>query len=115
MSEEIKKTEASEIPQVLKFKEAAAKAPAHKHKEEPFVLKTFIKDSISILVGIVFATVGLEFFIVPNKLLDGGVTGISLLLTFLTHWDVSIFIFILNLPFVFMGYKQVGKLFAIKT
>lgn len=87
----------------------------HAHKEEPFNFKVFAKDTLTIMVGIVFATIGLEFFIVPNKLLDGGVTGISLLLTFLSGLDVSIFIFVLNMPFVFMGYKQVGKIFAIKT
>lgn len=88
---------------------------ARKHKEEPFVLKTFIKDTASVLLGIVFATIGLEYFVVPNKLLDGGVTGISLLFAFITKWDVSIFIFVINLPFIFMGYKQVGKMFALKT
>ncbi len=88
---------------------------AHKHKEEPFIIKTFLKDSLSILVGIFFATLGLEYFVVPNKLLDGGVTGISLLFAFITKWDVSIFIFVINLPFIFMGYRQVGKMFAVKT
>lgn len=85
------------------------------HKEETFDLKTFAKDTISVLIGIMFAVIGLEFFIVPNNLLDGGVTGISLLFHFITKWDVSIFIFVINIPFIFMGYKQVGKLFAIKT
>ena len=87
----------------------------HAHKEEPFDLKVFIKDTAVILLGIAFATIGLELFVVPNKLLDGGVTGISLLLSFVTKQDVSIFIFTINMPFVYMGYKQVGKIFAIKT
>lgn len=88
---------------------------SHQHNEEPFNLKTFIKDTFTVLVGILFATIGLEFFIVPNHLLDGGVTGISLLLSFVTKVDVSIFILAINIPFIFMGYKQVGKLFALKT
>jgi uncharacterized membrane-anchored protein YitT (DUF2179 family) len=91
------------------------KNSSHGHKEEKFERKTFIKDTISILVGIAFATVGLEYFVVPNQLLDGGVTGISLLLAFILKLDVSIFIFVINMPFVYMGYKQVGKLFALKT
>ncbi len=85
------------------------------HKEEPFNLKVFAKDTFSVLTGIAFAVIGLEFFIVPNHLLDGGVTGISLLLSFITKFDVSIFIFLINVPFIFLGYKQVGKLFAFKT
>lgn len=87
----------------------------NKRKEEKFVLKTFLKDSALILVGILFATIGLEFFIVPNHLLDGGVTGISLLLAFITKYDVSIFIFVINIPFIMLGYQQVGKMFALKT
>lgn len=85
------------------------------HKEEPFNFRVFVKDTFSVLTGIAFAVIGLEFFIVPNHLLDGGVTGISLLLSFITKLDVSIFIFLINVPFIIMGYRQVGKLFAFKT
>lgn len=88
---------------------------SHQQNEEPFNLRTFVKDTFTVLVGILFATIGLEFFIVPNHLLDGGVTGISLLLSFVTKVDVSIFILAINIPFIFMGYRQVGKLFALKT
>jgi uncharacterized membrane-anchored protein YitT (DUF2179 family) len=91
------------------------KKQLHAHKEEPFNFKVFVKDTFSVLTGIAFAVVGLEFFIVPNHLLDGGVTGISLLFSFITKWDVSIFIFVINVPFIFLGYRQVGKLFAFKT
>lgn len=92
-----------------------AKGNSHGHKEEPFNLKMFIKDSVTIIAGVICAVIGLEYFIVPNNLLDGGVTGISLLMHFITKLDVSYFIFTINIPFIFMGYKQVGKLFAIKT
>ncbi len=102
-----------EIPQ--KREEVAEKHQEAHHKEEKFDLRTWIKDSISIIIGVMFAVVGLEFFIVPNHLLDGGVTGISLLISGITKMDVSIFIFVINLPFIYMGYKQVGKLFALKT
>jgi len=110
MSEETPET--AEAP---KEKREPPHKHAHVHKEEPFNLRIFIKDTFSVLTGIAFATIGLEYFIVPNHLLDGGVTGISLLLSFITKLDVSIFIFAINLPFIFMGYKQVGKLFAFKT
>jgi len=100
---------------ISKEKQKPQKEPLHVPKEEPFNLKIFIKDTLSVLTGIGFAVIGLEFFIVPNHLLDGGVTGISLLLSFVTKMDVSIFIFLINVPFIFLGYKQVGKLFAFKT
>ncbi len=104
-----------EIPPKREKEEVAEKHQDVHHKEEKFDLRTWIKDSISIIIGVMFAVVGLEFFIVPNHLLDGGVTGISLLFSGITKMDVSIFIFVINLPFIYMGYKQVGKLFAIKT
>lgn len=87
----------------------------HQHKEEPFHLQTWIKDSLMIIAGIFCATIGLEGFIIPNGLLDGGVTGISLLLAGITNLDVSVFIFLINLPFIFMGYRQVSRMFALKT
>jgi uncharacterized membrane-anchored protein YitT (DUF2179 family) len=77
--------------------------------------KNLIIDCIWIALGIAFATIGLEGFIVPNGLLDGGVTGVSLMFAKLTGMDVSIFIFIINLPFIYMGYKQISRVFAIKT
>lgn len=87
----------------------------HHRKEEPFHLNTWIKDSAMIITGIVFATIGLEGFIIPNGLLDGGVTGISLLLAKVTGLDISLFIFVINLPFIVMGYRQVSRMFALKT
>lgn len=74
-----------------------------------------IQDILWIVVGICCATIGLEAFIVPNNLLDGGVTGVSLILAKLFNLDVSIFIFLINIPFILLGYKQVSKIFAIKT
>lgn len=90
-------------------------APAQHHKEDIFHLRTWVKDSLMIIAGILCATIGLEGFIIPNGLLDGGVTGISLLLAGITKIDVSLFIFLINLPFIFLGYKQVSRMFAIKT
>ena len=59
--------------------------------------------------------VGLEIFLVPNHVIDGGIVGISIILSYLTGWKLGIFIFILNIPFFFIGYKQIGKTFAIST
>ena len=59
--------------------------------------------------------VGLESFLVPNQVIDGGITGISIMLSSLTHIKLGVFIFILNLPFIFIGYKQIGKTFAFST
>ena len=73
------------------------------------------KELFLIILGIFVAGFGLKSFLIPNGFIDGGITGISLLLSFLTPISVSIFIFILNIPFIFLARKQVGNIFAIKT
>lgn len=67
---------------------------------------------VAITVGAIIAGIALELFLVPNAIIDGGITGISLMLGNVTDIPLGIFLFILNLPFLFVGYKQVGKKFA---
>lgn len=74
-----------------------------------------IKASFLIAAGIAAATLGLKGFLLPNGFLDGGATGISLLLTLKTQIDVSIWIMVINLPLIVIGWRQVSKSFAIKT
>jgi len=61
------------------------------------------------------AAVGLEIFLVPNQIIDGGVVGISILLSYITGIPLSVFIVVLNLPFLYIGYNQIGKTFALAT
>jgi len=68
-----------------------------------------------IVLGAVLMGVGIEEFLVPNKILDGGIVGISIILSHLSGWRLGLFIFILNIPFFFIGYKQIGKTFALST
>lgn len=68
-----------------------------------------------ITIGAILAAVGLEIFLVPNNVIDGGITGISIMLSYLTGWKLGIFLFILNIPFIFIGHKQIGKTFALST
>ncbi|MDB4924127.1 YitT family protein [Mucilaginibacter sp.] len=70
---------------------------------------------IMIAIGIVSAAFGLKGFLIPNEFIDGGVTGISLLISSITGWPISILILIINIPFIWLGYKRIDKLFAIKT
>ncbi|HLP72885.1 MAG TPA: YitT family protein [Bacteroidales bacterium] len=74
-----------------------------------------VKDTFLISLGVFSASIGLECFLVPNQLLDGGVTGISLLLSRLFSWNLSALIFIINFPFILMGIKQISLKFGIKT
>jgi uncharacterized membrane-anchored protein YitT (DUF2179 family) len=67
------------------------------------------------ILGSVLASIGLEIFLIPNNIIDGGITGISIIASYFTNLPLGIFIFILNLPFLIVGYKQIGKTFALST
>jgi uncharacterized membrane-anchored protein YitT (DUF2179 family) len=73
------------------------------------------KDSFLIALGVLSAGFGLKGFLLPNNFIDGGVTGISLLASFITGISLSILIVAINIPFLYMGYRQIGKNFAIKS
>lgn len=75
----------------------------------------FVKEFLLIVAGVTSACFGLKSFLMPNEFIDGGVTGISLLISTLTKWNLSYLIAIINIPFVILGYRQIGKAFAIKT
>jgi len=66
-------------------------------------------------IGSVLASIGLEIFLIPNNIIDGGITGISIMASYLTNIPLGVFVFILNIPFLIIGYKQIGKTFAIST
>ncbi|MEC2056467.1 YitT family protein [Peribacillus psychrosaccharolyticus] len=78
-------------------------------------LRQIVQRGILITIGAVLMSVALEVFLVPNQIIDGGITGISIMLSYITGWKLGLFIFILNLPFFFIGYKQIGKTFALST
>ncbi len=67
------------------------------------------------LIGSGLVSVGLEIFLIPNQIIDGGIVGISIILSHIAQIPIGIFLFLLNLPFLFLGYKQIGKTFALST
>ncbi|QIL38699.1 YitT family protein [Pedobacter sp. HDW13] len=75
----------------------------------------FVKEIFLIVAGVTSACFGLKSFLMPSHFIDGGVTGISLLLSTLTGWNLSYLIALINIPFVILGYRQIGKGFAFKT
>ncbi|WP_175989702.1 YitT family protein [Bacillus sp. Marseille-Q1617] len=77
--------------------------------------KEMAKRVILITLGAIIMGVGLEIFLVPNNVIDGGIVGISIILSHLTGLKLGLYIFILNIPFFFIGYKQIGKTFAFST
>src|SRR5689334_2560789 len=74
-----------------------------------------LKDTILILLGIFSVAMGLKGFLLSSHFIDGGVTGISMLISQLAGFPLSLLILIFNLPFIALGYKQIGKKFALKS
>lgn len=71
--------------------------------------------TIMVAIGAIIMALGLELFLVPNHIMDGGIVGVSIIASHLLSLPLGIFIFVLNLPFIFLGYKQIGKTFALST
>jgi uncharacterized membrane-anchored protein YitT (DUF2179 family) len=75
----------------------------------------WIKDFILIATGIGSAAFGLEGFLLPTKFIDGGATGISLLISEVTSIPIYLLLVLINIPFIFLGFRIIGKQFAVKT
>lgn len=78
-------------------------------------IKRTLKSILFIAAGVASAAFGLESFLLPNKFIDGGVTGISLLIYELTQISLPLLLAVINIPFIILGYKVIGREFAIKT
>ncbi|MBP1154571.1 MULTISPECIES: YitT family protein [unclassified Paenibacillus] len=74
-----------------------------------------VRRALLIFVGAGLVSVGLEIFLVPNRIIDGGIVGISIITSHLSAIPVGIFLLVYNIPFLFVGYKQIGKTFALST
>lgn len=71
-----------------------------------------IKKVIFVLLGSAVTALGLQFFLLPNHMLDGGVTGVSIIAAHLSGIPLGVFLILFNLPFVYLGYRKLGKEFA---
>ena len=74
-----------------------------------------IKSILYIILGTGLAVLAMKGFMIPNRFLDGGVIGISILLHEIFHINISILVIALNLVFVYLGYRNIGKTFAVQT
>ena len=75
----------------------------------------WIKKYLVLIIGSLIYSAGLEIFLVPNNIIDGGIVGISIMASYLTGIPFGAYMLVLNLPFLYLGYKQIGKTFAIST
>lgn len=70
---------------------------------------------LTVIAGALLAAVGLELFLMPHGLVVGGITGLSALFAHTTEMQLGLFLFLFNLPFIFMSRKQVNLRFALYT
>lgn len=86
----------------------------HGHLHKPTFSEN-IQDACFMIFGVIVASFALKEFLVPNHFFDGGVTGISLLVHELYHFNLGLVILAFNLPLIIISYFSVGKSFAVKT
>lgn len=75
----------------------------------------FIWRLLMLVIGATLAAIAIEFFLIENSIIDGGIIGIALLLNHLTAINFGILVFFLNIPFLLFGYKYIGKSFFISS
>lgn len=74
-----------------------------------------ILSIIMLTIGSLVAAAALECFLIPNTILDGGITGISIIISKLSGVPLAFLVLLLNIPFIFIGYKNLGKSFLFRT
>ena len=74
-----------------------------------------IKNILLLLCGTALVVLAMKGFMLPNRFMDGGITGISILLQSLLGINISILVIVLNSIFIYLGYKRIGKTFAVQT
>ncbi|MFT4849039.1 MAG: uncharacterized membrane-anchored protein YitT (DUF2179 family) [Sediminicola sp.] len=102
-----------------RFKKKALSIPKQQYEkqitEAQIEFSHLLKESGFILLGVICATIGLKGFLLPNAFIDGGATGISLILAEITGFSVSIFLIIVNVPFIVLGFSVIGRQFAFRS
>ena len=78
-------------------------------------VRDYIRSVALIFLGVLSAGFGLKSFLIPNNFIDGGVTGISLLVNTKTNIPLAVLIVLFNLPFILLGWQQISKGFSMKS
>ncbi|CAN5195979.1 YitT family protein [soil metagenome] len=88
-----------------------------KHRNDSIDWKNVLnlKNFLHILFGTALAVLAMKGFMIPNRFMDGGVTGISILLHEIFGINISVLVIILNAFFIYLGYRRIGKTFAMQT
>jgi uncharacterized membrane-anchored protein YitT (DUF2179 family) len=82
---------------------------------QPPTAASLIKDAVFIIAGVLSAGMGIKGFLMSSHFIDGGVTGISMLLASIVDVPLPIWLLVINLPFIGLGYRRFGRQFAFKS
>jgi uncharacterized membrane-anchored protein YitT (DUF2179 family) len=74
-----------------------------------------LKNLLHLVLGTGLAVLAMRGFMIPNQFMDGGITGISILLHEIFHINISFLVIVLNVVFIYLGYVRIGKTFAVQT
>jgi uncharacterized membrane-anchored protein YitT (DUF2179 family) len=87
----------------------------HKNDKVDWTSVWNLKNFLHLAVGAGLAVLAMKGFMIPNRFLDGGISGISILLHEILHINISFLVVVLNASFVYLGYRRIGKTFAVQT
>ena len=91
------------------------KAEEVKPKSKKELAKDVIVQLIWLTIGAVIVAFALESFMFPHKIFDGGVIGVAMMLSYLTHTQLGLLIFLINLPFLVLAFSKLGIRFVLQT
>ena len=78
-------------------------------------MNSYIKEYFFLTLGSLIYAFAIEAFLVPSKIIDGGITGISMILNTLLDKPLGLFIVLINIPFIILAIKKLGKRFVFST
>lgn len=91
------------------------KKPAIRVKTKKEIIVEYIQRAFFLIVGAFIVAAALELFLLPNKIIDGGVIGISMMVSHITKGNLGAIIFAINFPFVILAYRTLGRKFVFNT
>ena len=86
-----------------------------KQKSKKELAKEVIIQLVWLTIGAIIVAFALESFMFPHKIFDGGVIGVSMMLSYLTHTQLGLLIFLINLPFLVLAFSKLGVRFVLQT
>ncbi len=95
------------------FSKKKKRVPEVKTKKQ--IILEYLSKYLFITLGAMIAAFALECFLLPNDIIDGGVIGISMMISYITKWNLGLIIFVINLPFIYLAIQKMGKTFVFNV